>query len=113
LPHGCCGKKKQGYNPLTSKQVADKIGEGMILHVSHTTGVRLVEGMHGRRIGVVRTPISVPAVTFTAMKPYMTPLKRESDPPTHKRKTGMGFKYGWEEMMLPDPGDGEYYLFTQ
>lgn len=57
--------------------------------------------------------VEVAAQAFRSLQPIMGALTKMGVPPPEQRKKNQGYKLGWLEMGLPDPGPGQYYLFVQ
>ena len=101
---------------VTRAEVETLMRDGMILHVGPAR-VKLVELMRLRfkEDGPPRESIDVPIAVFEAIKSQMRPLTRKGIPPPSQRpKSGsFGWKMGWEDYQLPNPGDGAYWMYYQ
>lgn len=102
---------------MTREEFAEILCSGMILHA----GVDVCEFVEQRRLrfpgeGPKREPIPVPRSLFIALLDtyQIGRLSAEGDPPPSSRIPNKGYKMGWKEMLLPNPGRAAaYYVFIQ
>ena len=99
-------------------ELINAICDGRFIILSTQTRASIVNGRafdgprvdqeFDRRILVQTLEHTTPGFGAT---PLLCALTKRGDPPPEKRKRGEGYRMGWKELELPDPGPrGVYYV---